>query len=428
MGFKAGVAQTVITPPVGLELSGYCFGPSVGVLDDLEAQALVLESDGEAAVLITADLIGFGPELVDGVRSRIQACLGIAGDRVLLAGSHTHSGPATIFLRDWGMPDEAYLRNLESQLVGLAAMAAHNLQEASVRVGLGQVGNISENRRAGNTVIDPAVPTLRLDTAAGQPLAVLYSFACHPVSMHSYRNLLSPDYPGYARQVIKGVLGQEVTVLFTLGAAGDINPRGYVHGGTTPERSRQIGAILGCEVAKTALAAEPLDDHTLRVRTVVVDLPVEPLPSIAELRALRDEHRARLAQAASPGALTTAKIVSDWADEGIRAWEAGRGQSSRPCELQGLRLGDMALVALPLEVFVETGLAIAAGSPAGLTMVSSNSNGALGYLPTRQAYEVEDDYTNPRGLAPKVYDLYAFSREAEPLIRQQGVELLESMF
>ncbi len=44
---KAGAARIVITPPVGVELSGNAFGPSVGILGDLEAQALVLDVGGE---------------------------------------------------------------------------------------------------------------------------------------------------------------------------------------------------------------------------------------------------------------------------------------------------------------------------------------------------------------------------------------------
>ena len=43
MMLRAGTAQIIITPPVGLELAGWGFGPSVGVLNDLEAQALVLD-------------------------------------------------------------------------------------------------------------------------------------------------------------------------------------------------------------------------------------------------------------------------------------------------------------------------------------------------------------------------------------------------
>ena len=432
MTLKAGVARGIITPPVGIELSGYAFGPSVGILDDLEAQALVVEQGDEAIALVTADVIGFGPSLVEAVRKRVEAHLGIPANRIVLCASHTHSGPGTAFLRRWGAMDEDYLAVLASKLVGLVDMAQRNVQETRFGAGLGCVDNISENRRAGQDIIDPSVPVLRLDNAEGKPIAVLCNYACHPVSLHSYKNLISPDYPGYMRSVVYSVLGKDVAVMFTLGGAGDINPLGYVHEGTTAERCRQIGAILGCEVAKIALAIETRDTVALQVEQATIDLPVEPLPSPEELRSIEDETDARAKKLKAEGKpwaqVANHKIERDWAREALQEWESGHIQHTRPCTMQAIRLGEAVILALPLEVFVETSLAIKAGSPAGLTIVSSNSNGALGYMPTKHAYEVENDYTNPQGLAPKVYDIYAFSTEAEPLVRQKAGELLKDMY
>ncbi|MER3486467.1 MAG: hypothetical protein C4345_11360, partial [Chloroflexota bacterium] len=52
-------------------------------------------------------------------------------------------------------------------------------------------------------------------------------------------------------------------------------------------------------------------------------------------------------------------------------------------EVQVLRFGDFWIVALPGEVFVETGGRIAATMPGGgeRTLVTSYSNGAAGYVP-----------------------------------------------
>lgn len=433
----AGTARTIITPPIGLELSGFSFGPSIGVLDNLEAQALVFGSAEHAVALITADVIGFAPELVNAVRKRCEATLGIPAAHVLLAGSHTHSGPATMFLRYWGACDAEYLRVLESHLVGLVTIAQRNAREARVGIGLGGIDTISQNRRVAGGVIDSTVPVLRVDDAIGQPLAVLYNFASHPISLHSYQNLISPDYPGYVRSVMRAVLGSDVVVLFTQGAAGDIEPRlhmdWYLGESGTPQRvqrAQQLGAMLGCEVAKIALGIESQGNVPLRVERAVIELPVEPLPVPAELQTMRDRSAAEAARRRAEGKpdweVVVAEIERDWASEALRAWDAGPLQQTRSCEIQGIRVGDAAILALPLEVFVETGLAIKADSLAKLTLISSMSNGALGYLPTHQAYEVED-YTNPQGLAPKVYDLYAFAPEAEPLVRQHASQILRSL-
>jgi len=49
---KAGFAQAAITPPVGVELAGWAFGPSAGALEELHAQAAVLESGHMQGVII----------------------------------------------------------------------------------------------------------------------------------------------------------------------------------------------------------------------------------------------------------------------------------------------------------------------------------------------------------------------------------------
>jgi hypothetical protein len=431
MTLRVGVARDIITPPVGVELAGYGFGPSVGVLDDLEAQALYLEDEHTAAAIVTTDLLMLGPDLVTVVRQRLEATLGLPAEHVLLSASHTHAAPTAMPLRQWGRVDAAYLRTLEAQLTMAVTRAQADAQAARAGWGVGRAATIAENRRSGQRTIDPAVPVLRFDDADGDPLAVLFGYGCHPVSLHSYRNLLSPDYPGYTRAVIRCALGDEVVPMFALGPSGDVNPAGYVAGKTTPRRSRQIGALLGCEVARVALDPAYQDAPPLRVAGTTVQLPVAPLPPLAELQAQAarwsDEVRQLEAQDAPWARVSEALIRRDWARDAIQAREDGTLQETVPCEVQALRLGSVALLALPLEVFAATGLAIKEASPASATFVVTNANGAVGYLPVEDAYAGRD-YTNPEGLAPKVYGLYALAPDAEPRIRRAAQDILGSLF
>jgi hypothetical protein len=443
MPLFAGTSTIVITPPVGVELAGYSFGASQGILENLEAQVLVLvkqpiEKDGLGIngqgklVVITADLLTFGTEFTRRVRQRVEAETGIPGNQVILAASHTHSGPTTVHFRQWGLMDEAYVRSLEDSLVGAARMARYDLWEARLGWGCGKVESISENRR-GKAVLDPAVPLLRVDDLDGKTRAVLMNYACHPVSLHSYRNLFSPDYPGYMRQVMKEVLGTQVTVLFTLGTAGDINPKGYRPRTFTPERSRWMGTILGCEAARVALESAPLAgglEAELRVTSRRVELPVAPLPSAVELEARHRQFCERIKQLSQAGEgweeIARWEIQREWAEDGLREWRLGDVRSSVTCEITATRLGGMRFLAAPLELFTETGLAIKAAFPAETVLICSNANGALGYLPTQDAY-LEQDYTNPEGLAPRVYGLYALAEQAEGVFRQEAVRLLAAV-
>jgi len=56
--------------------------------------------------------------------------------------------------------------------------------------------------------------------------------------------------------------------------------------------------------------------------------------------------------------------------------------------LQALRIGDLAIAAIPCEVFVETGLAIKKQSPFARTFTIELANGCSGYLPTPEHHKL----------------------------------------
>ena len=63
------------------------------------------------------------------------------------------------------------------------------------------------------------------------------------------------------------------------------------------------------------------------------------------------------------------------------------GISSEEVEVQVLGLGDLAIVGIPGEYFVEFGLQIKEKSPAKAAFVIELANGSIGYIPTAAALE-----------------------------------------
>jgi neutral ceramidase len=424
MVLKAGFAVADITPPIGTEIAGYGFGPSVGVLDALEAQVLWLESGEERLVLAAADLLTFGPESLAAVRRDIARETGIPAERVLVAASHSHSAATLMPLRQWGKVDERYARDVEQKIVDATLRARTSSGPARVGLGCGSGSGLLANRRKGMSITDAAVPVLRVDSPDGT--ALVYGFGCHPVTLHGYRNLLSADYPGFVRRRLRETLGRGVAPLFLLGTAGDINPAGYVHAEATEERLRKLGEPLAAEVARVAGESRADPDTTIRFRREIVELPVVELPPRAELVAVRERfaREARDAERAGRPWAERAELEAnrDWAKDALAERERGQRRTVS-CEVAAARIGSTAVLFAPLEMFTATGLAIRHSSPFALTLIASNSNGCLGYLPTADAY-LGPDYTNPQGLAPKVYGVNAFSPEAEPLFRARAVELI----
>ncbi|GAG14011.1 unnamed protein product, partial [marine sediment metagenome] len=228
---NVGLASVNITPPVGVDLAGYSFGPSRGILDDLYAKTIFLENNENSIVLIMTDLIGFDFDFIDRVFESIKKETGVRKENISLSASHTHSGPATKFSRKWGKIDQAYMKCLEKKLIGSVVWASDNLFSAKIGFGRGYVNTISNNRvyrwkYNEDQSIDPEVGVIRIDNKNGNMVAILINFSCHPTNLHSYRNLISSDFPGFTRRMIENI-SSNLFVAYTNGAGADITPFPY---------------------------------------------------------------------------------------------------------------------------------------------------------------------------------------------------------
>ncbi|MBT7095989.1 hypothetical protein HN937_01365, partial [Candidatus Poribacteria bacterium] len=69
---RAGVASRDITPPVGVDLTGYGGRPSgcTSIHDQLHARALALSDGAVTVVLVSLDVLGISFELRDALRER----------------------------------------------------------------------------------------------------------------------------------------------------------------------------------------------------------------------------------------------------------------------------------------------------------------------------------------------------------------------
>lgn len=393
----AGAQRTTITPPVGVDLCGFAGreGPSAGVHDDLRACALFLSDGDRDLVVITADLIGLHHAEVAQVRGGLEERIGVPPEAVMIACSHTHSGPATRCINCLGEQDDDYLRDLLGKLVDVAAGArdaAAPAQAGAVR----RPARVGVNRRemreerivlgvneAGVTA--PHVDCLYVDDAEGRPVARLFCHAAHAVTLGGDNRLISGDWPGQAQRAVEEHYGPACVALFMQGCCGDINCRLRA----TFEAAEEQGRALAAEVIAGDNEAPRSAEPPLAASAETLHLPLLPPPPEEEARALR-EQVATEAEASREGGNYGTRILHEgltrWAGEILRLAEGGSTQRTVPFEVQALRVGDLGIVGLPGEVFVDYALHIAAASPLPLTAVAAYANGNIGYVPTAAAY------------------------------------------
>ena len=90
---RIGWASRDITPDFQVDIPGQMYRrPSEGVLDPLTVTALVLDDGATPLVLVSCDILGLGPEMVNPLLERLhREEPEIPVDNVILNGTHTHT-------------------------------------------------------------------------------------------------------------------------------------------------------------------------------------------------------------------------------------------------------------------------------------------------------------------------------------------------
>ena len=150
----------------------------------------------------------------------------------------------------------------------------------------------------------------------------------------------------------------------------------------------------------------------LAVRACELDvaLPLQRVPTLAEVEAERDACAERLAEARARGAGGAERNVIRydlvWAEAVAAQLRAGTVAPEVHAPVHALRIGDGAIVTGPGEVFAEIGLAVRQRSPAAVTAYAGYTNGLVSYLPSAAAFPAggyEPDHGNRSfGLAAPV--------------------------
>jgi neutral ceramidase len=425
----AGVAQIDITPDRSLDLSGVPNRQSAGVLAPLEAQVVVLRNAAtkHVAILATLDTLYVPGDWGDPLRQRIAEVAGIAGDAafecVTLAASHTHSAPGLQTLRRWGVADMQYRKDVADRLVEAAVAAMADLQPASIRIGTAALADASCNRRTPGGPIDPVVTVVGLEDQQAKPLAVMVHFACHPVTFWGYKNLISPDFPGYVRRELNEFLGPGALSMYLNGAAGNLNPIEFDRTRVNEEYSRGIAAQIAHAALEAWRNASTLDTQPLRTGRIERTLIVDPVPTSEQLDKILRREKQFVRDHPEQIELEDRSLRTiGWAQDLQQVMSNGSLPEGDVLELQAIRLGDLLLLAVPGELYVEIGRQLKQLSPFRHTLIVGYANGMLGYLCTQ-------DWQRQAGAQEKFISLrlQSLSVDTEKTIIDSASDLFEQM-
>jgi hypothetical protein len=405
-----GAARADITPPVGIYHRSWGAAEhdrAEGIHRPLTATALALRSSGAAPPLVLLSLdLGWWQSRDDEWELRGAVCdaLGVGTERVVLALSHTHAGPAitrALADRPGGDLIGPYLDRVRDEVVAAARRAADAAEPGTLAWAVGR-SDLAAHRDLpdGNRYLcgfDPdgeADDTLVVGRATaddGRVLATVVNYACHPTTLAWANRLISPDWVGAMREVVEAATGG-APCLFLMGASGELGPRDGLTGDVevADRNGRRLGHAAVAALEKLLppgtelVQAPPVESGAplapweprprelptnLETERLAVDVPLRPdLPDVSEIEA-------ELAGATEPFQIERLR-------RRIRVLRSVRPE----IEVFLWRLGEATLLAQPAEAYslLQRELRARTGR---LLVVANLANGiSVGYLPPRELY------------------------------------------
>jgi hypothetical protein len=341
---------------------------------------------------VACDLISTHNAITEAARSLIHKETGITPHHVLVSTTHTHTGPETRPGRVVPM-NPAWAERLPRMIADAVKDAAANMFKAKLHPGKTEERDLAFNRlfrmRDGTEKfgpgsdpsklagvaggIDPDLLAMKVLDPEGRVRAVLVNYALHvDVIGGGSADFISADWPGEMAKAVAGVYGDQCVTLFLNGCCGDINHHPYLkqtalpRGG--PAKAIQLGRALGGLAINAAEKGEPMSEGVVAARLNTLKVPYYELDD--RMRA----YAADLAKKEKPSA-SEKHIV-----ERVRTWDLGGKLEDVP--VHAIRVGSVAFVGLPGEIFCHWGKEIKKWSPAAFTFVVELANHWVGYVPT----------------------------------------------
>ncbi|MEZ6146755.1 MAG: hypothetical protein R3B91_15325, partial [Planctomycetaceae bacterium] len=417
------------TPPIGAPVA---YKLARSITDPLSARGIVLLSDQQPIVLCAVDWIGIANEGHDLWREKLAAAAGTTHERVSVHTLHQHDGPRCDFsseqlLADHGEPGQWYDLAFCREVIERTAATVRSAIPRAVpvtHIGHGQalIDGVASNRRllgpdgkvkivrysaskdpdaivTPDGTIDPWLKCVSLWNG-DEPIVSMTYYATHPQSYYGEGDVTS-EFVGLARAAREHGQPMQLHVHFN-GAGGNIAAGKYNDGSTELRPILADRLERGMQAAWEATVRSPLSNNDLEWRVVPVTLPLGDHLQADELEAVLSDK-----QATARDHLSAAKHL---------AW-LQRTKAGRTIDCSSLRLGDVIIVHMPGELFVEYQLAAQQMRPDAFVCMAAYGEYGAGYIGTDFAYGQGGYETSDRATRTKA--------GVEPVLMNAMQQLLE---
>jgi neutral ceramidase len=261
--------------------------------------------------------------------------------------------------------------------------------EAELQAAGGLIEGIAASRVPGGATLPPTGSLVLARSTSGELLGAIVGYAAHPTVLGEDNLYYSPDYVGPFRTALRRQL-QEVPIVFLNGASGDLSTRSTRRARTLEENDR-LGTALAAQFSALVNGARPIESTPLVTGAVSFEVRARSFPPAAEIDTVlgvaRDRYRKAVDADESTGETRTAENDLIGA-EALASLAASARDRRETATLRAVRIGDVAVIGVPAELFSELGNAIAKPRHVTILIIATCADGYLSYiLPSQMARE-----------------------------------------
>jgi hypothetical protein len=415
-------------PPKVL-MSGYIerANGNVGVHDELYTRCLTLYDGKTKIVIISNDLLEVDKEITLNVRRALKEKFAVPFENIMICSTHTHSGPTItawdLSVRDYLKKDETKVlkKEITQTIIDNALSCVSDLKTVNIGFAKSECSGVAGNRVEKNSISDYSVNTIQVTDINNDVVAVIVNYACHPTVLSANNLLISGDFPGVITKRLEERFINS-TALFINGACGNQSTR-FTRWGQDFEEAERMGVLLFDSVINALPKMQYANDFVeLNAMLENITFPKKNFPPREELvRNLAYSENVKnnaISNNLSAGEKRVAVTKYQGALISLNIFESLDKSGDINSEIQIFRIGDIEIVGIPVELFVEYGIEIISNSLSPNTIIAGYANEVLGYVYTKDAAEKGG------------YEAYAspFSAEAGEFIVKKVLEMEKTLF
>ncbi|GAA5219796.1 hypothetical protein [Membranihabitans marinus] len=397
-GIEMTTFEVDVTPPIG---SPVAYAPTRSVTEPLLAKGIILRTAAKTIVLCAFDWIGIGNESQDIIKQALAEAADTEASLVSVHALHQHDGPrcdhsTASILEKYGVDqtyyDIAFLNQAIDRVAASLSNAMNSLEPVS-HVGFGQakVDSVASNRRvlgadgkveivryskstnpaaiaAPEGVIDPYLKSVTFWNK-DKAIANLTYYATHPQSYYGEGDVTC-EFVGIARNQRQEETG--VPHIHFTGAAGNVAAGKYNDG------SVEMRPILASRIESAMkkswndMEKSPIEGKDIQWKAEDIVLP---MADYLQEDFLADRITGKVED----------KDLSPLSAAKHMAW-LKRTNDGHITTVSALKLGDIQLLNLPGEIFVEYQLAAEAFRPDQHICTAAYEDYGPGYIGTKISY------------------------------------------